>query len=171
MRNPAELRARHPGEDELWAVDADRQCLLRWTGNRWLDPEPVSTSRHGFGNDEGSFRTPLGPHRVCEVIGVGAPLGQPFVSREPAGPPVERFDAGGEDAVLTRILWLDGLEPGLNHRSRGRYIYLHGTNREDRLGLPASRGCVRMRNRTIAAWADALGPRRPLVWIGAFEEL
>ncbi len=106
----------------------------------------VSTSRFGVGTEAGSFKTPPGLHRVAEKIGDEAPLGTRFVSRLPTAelwtpdaPPVE------EDWVLTRILWLAGTTPE-NANSQARYIYFHGTNREDRIGTPASHGCVRLRN-------------------------
>jgi L,D-transpeptidase YbiS len=103
----------------------------------------ISTSRYGLGSEPGSYKTPTGKFQVAEKHGDGAPPGEIFISREPTG----KF--GGEDDpkdhVQTRILWLDGLEPG-NANSKGRYIYIHGTNAESKLGTPASDGCVRMNN-------------------------
>lgn len=103
----------------------------------------VSTSRHGTGTEPGSFKTPAGRFRIAEKIGDGAPPGEIFVSRVPTG------QIGGEsddhDHVQTRILWLDGLDDD-NKNTHERYIYIHGTNSESRLGTPASFGCVRMNN-------------------------
>ena len=84
---------------------------------------------------------------VSEKIGEGAPLWSVFKSRQPTG---EIAAPGGEqDGVLTRILWLAGLDSD-NTNTRDRYIYFHGTNREDLIGTPASHGCVRLRNADIA---------------------
>jgi lipoprotein-anchoring transpeptidase ErfK/SrfK len=103
----------------------------------------ISTSRFGIGTEPGSFKTPTGRFRVVEKIGDGALPGEIFVSRVPTG----RFGGEGDDHdhVQTRILWLEGLDAD-NTNTRDRYIYIHGTNSESRLGTPASFGCVRMNN-------------------------
>lgn len=104
---------------------------------------PISTSKFGMGSEPGSMKTPLGKFRICEKIGEGARPWAVFKSREPTG---EIASPGGEsDGVLTRILWLDGLEPD-NANTRERYIYIHGTNQEHLVGSPASHGCIRMKN-------------------------
>ena len=119
---------------------------------------PVSTARAGVGCEVGSNKTPLGWHRACARFGANAPIGQVFVSRRPVRGqtlrPTEWRKGGDTDLILSRILWLDGLEPGVNRGgnvdSRARYIYLHGTNQEQLLGTPASHGCIRLANRDIA---------------------
>jgi lipoprotein-anchoring transpeptidase ErfK/SrfK len=103
----------------------------------------VSTSRFGLGTEPGSFRTPTGNFRIGEKIGDGAPPGEIFVSRVPTGEFGKPDDP--EDRVQTRILWLEGLDPE-NANTRERYIYIHGTNAEGELGVPASHGCIRMSN-------------------------
>jgi len=110
---------------------------------------PVSTSRFGTGCEEGSFRTPTGKFRIAERHGDGAPERTIFRSRCPEGvwDPAEPVEG---DLVLTRILWLEGAEEG-NANTKQRYIYIHGTNQEDRIGEPASIGCVRMRNADVIA--------------------
>ena len=117
----------------------------------------VSTSRFGAGGDEGSNRTPLGWHRIHARIGTGAESGAVFKSRELTGD-VWRGERRAEDLITTRILWLEGLEPGVNQGpgsdSRERYIYFHGTNHEARLGTPDSSGCVRMANADIVQLFD-----------------
>jgi lipoprotein-anchoring transpeptidase ErfK/SrfK len=108
---------------------------------------PVSTSRFGLGTKEGSFCTPLGSFRIAEKIGAGAPLWSVFRARQPTGhlaPP-----GGEEDLVLTRIFWLEGLDPE-NANTKERYIYFHGTNQEHLIGQPASHGCIRLRNSDMA---------------------
>lgn len=116
----------------------------------------VSTAKAGAGSKENSGKTPLGWHKVVARIGDDTPPGQVFVSRRATSeviPSTGWNSTSGEDKVLTRILWLDGLERGLN-KGRGvdsysRFIYLHGTNQEHLLGSPASHGCIRFSNRDI----------------------
>ena len=103
----------------------------------------ISTSRFGIGTEPGSYKTPAGRFRVAERIGDGAQPGEIFVSRVPTGQFGEEGDE--KDHVQTRILWLDGLDPD-NANTHDRYIYIHGTNAESQLGVPASYGCIRMNN-------------------------
>ena len=115
-------------------------------GDTLLRRYAVSTSRFGLGSEPGSNRTPTGHFRIAEKIGDGAAPGEIFISREPTGRLGGEADA--HDHVQTRILWLDGLDLD-NANTRDRYIYIHGTNAESRLGTPASFGCVRMGNEDI----------------------
>lgn len=109
---------------------------------------PVSTSRFGLGSEEGSRKTPLGRFRIGEKIGAGAPVGTIFRGRVPLAPNEPPPET--EDHVLTRILWLDGLEPQ-NANTRERFIYIHGTQHEDRIGQPDSHGCIRMKATDLLA--------------------
>jgi len=116
---------------------------------------PVSTSKFGLGSEAGSFKTPLGKHRIAQKIGAGLPWGAVLRSREwtkaiwsPADPYQNE-----EDLILSRILWLEGMEPE-NQSSFERFIYIHGTNQEYLIGTPASHGCVRMRNDDVIALFD-----------------
>lgn len=117
----------------------------------------VSTAKAGTGSRPNSDKTPLGWHRVSDWIGGDAVPGQSFVSRQPVPGEILRPEQwrsdGGRDYVLTRILWLDGLEYGKNRGpgadSHSRYIYLHGTNQEHLLGQPASHGCIRLSNHDV----------------------
>lgn len=121
----------------------------------------VSTARIGAGCRNGSFRTPLGRHRIRLKIGAGHPLGAVFEGRRPTGvihSPTLANQFPGRDWILSRILWLQGMEPG---RNRGgevdtlrRFIYIHGTAAEDELGAPRSHGCIRMRNCEIVELFD-----------------
>jgi hypothetical protein len=125
----------------------------------------ISTSRHGVGQLAGSHRTPLGLHRVAAKIGDGWPAGTVFRSRAPVG-----FTWQGlpDAPIAHRILWLEGLEPGLNRGgnvdSFARYIYLHGVGDETTLGRPASRGCVHAAAKDLIPLFDRL-PIGTLVWI------
>ena len=107
---------------------------------------PVSTSRFGVGTEQGSMKTPTGRFNVAEKIGGDTPSGTVFQSRVALKPgdPLPPT----EDLVMSRILWLDGLEEH-NANTRDRFIYIHGTKHEDKIGTPASHGCVRMRNADV----------------------
>lgn len=122
---------------------------------------PVSTARNGAGELEGSFCTPRGAHRIAQKIGADAPLFAVFKARVLTGeiwtPELETSDPG-RDWILSRILWLEGLEAdrnqGGNVDSHNRYIYIHGTNDEDNIGTPMSHGCIRMRNVDVVTLFD-----------------
>ena len=124
-------------------ISVEKQRLTLKAGRKRLAEYPVSTSRFGLGSEKGSYKTPTGKFRIAEKIGDGMPLGTVFKSRRPVRATKKRL--AEEDLVMTRILWLDGLETG-NANSHERYIYIHGTNHEDKIGTPASIGCIRMRN-------------------------
>lgn len=124
-------------------VDTKAQTLQVLGKGVLIATYPVSTSKFGLGFEEGSFRTPTGRFRIAEKIGENEPSRMIFKSRVPTG---RLADPGGdEDLVLTRILWLEGLDSE-NTNTRDRYIYIHGTNQEELIGTPASHGCVRLRN-------------------------
>jgi L,D-transpeptidase YbiS len=138
-----------------------QQLLVRNTTGHIVKTYPVSTSKFGLGEKNGSFCTPRGAHIVRAKIGAGLPLGAVFVRRRPTGevwtPQLhERYP--GRDWILTRILWLSGCEPGRNRLGEldtmRRYIYIHGTPDTAELGKPGSIGCVRMRNRDVAELFD-----------------
>jgi hypothetical protein len=116
---------------------------------------PVSTSKFGLGDRPGMKGTPLGELEIARKIGAGAPVGAKFKSREPTGEIVP-INAPGRDPVVTRILWLRGLEAG-NANAFERCIYIHGTPEERFIGQPASYGCVRMRSRDVIALYDEVG--------------
>jgi lipoprotein-anchoring transpeptidase ErfK/SrfK len=103
----------------------------------------ISTSKFGLGSEHGSNKTPAGRFEIAHKIGEGAAPGMIFQSRVPTGEFGTEDDP--EDRVQTRILWLNGLDPE-NATTKERYIYIHGTNAESQLGVPASHGCVRMAN-------------------------
>jgi len=125
----------------------------------------ISTSRFGIGQMEGSNRTPLGLHRVAEKIGAGWPAGTVFKARQPIG---FTWKGMADAKITTRILWLEGLETGLNRGgkvdSRARYIYIHGTGDETTLGRPASCGCIHLAARDLIPLFNKV-PRGTLVWI------
>ena len=140
---------------------------------RELNRYSVSTSRHGAGEEEGSFRTPRGEHIVRAKIGAGQPFNTVFRGRRPTGefwtPELgERFP--GRDWILTRILWLSGLEPGKNRLGNvdtmRRYIYIHGSPDSIPMGTPGSIGCIRMRNADIVELFDRVQAGTPVTISG-----
>ena len=110
----------------------------------------VSTAANGLGNRLDSFKTPFGIHRIRQKIGGGEPRGMIFEAREPLGKIAGNLDNRDKDEITSRILWLDGLEEGVNRGGTcdtfERYIYIHGTSDEKRIGQPVSAGCIRMNN-------------------------
>jgi hypothetical protein len=103
---------------------------------------PISTSKFGLGDNPGSNCTPLGQHEIVAKIGHGLPKGAVLKSRHWNGEVLEP-NAPGRDPIVSRILWLKGLE-NQNRNAYKRFIYIHGTPEETNLGRPASYGCIRM---------------------------
>ena len=119
----------------------------------------VSTAANGPGTLENSHCTPTGRFRIAEKFGAGEPAWAEFRSRKPTGEIAA--PGGAADRILTRILWLDGLDPD-NANTHSRYIYIHGTNQEDQIGKPVSHGCIRMRNADVAALFDLVEVGTPV---------
>lgn len=136
-------------------VSVPEQRLALFKEGRLFKTYPVSTSKFGVGDDKGSYKTPLGRMEVAEKIGDGKPLGAVFKSREWTGE-VLRPNAPGRDPIVSRILWLHGLE-NRNKNAYSRCIYIHGTTEENKVGEEASYGCVRMKSRDIAELFDHVG--------------
>ena len=126
-------------------VSLDRQQVALFRDGEKVFEAFASTAANGAGFEEGSYRTPTGKFVVRERIGEGAPLHTSFKGRLPRkiwrG---EKLD----DAILTRILWLHGIDSE-NSNTYLRYIYFHGTNAEDLIGRPASHGCIRLANKQM----------------------
>lgn len=116
---------------------------------------PVSTSKFGVGDAPNSNATPIGLLRIRKKIGTHALAGAVFKSRRLTGE-ILPVDAPGRDPIVSRILWLDGLEPQ-NRNAFGRYIYIHGTPEERNIGVASSYGCIRMRSGDVIALYDTVG--------------
>lgn len=157
-----------PVTQQVLCVDIARQ-RLRWFEGRKGGHQPraelvCSTSKFGIGQREGSNCTPLGLHRIAEKIGDGEPVGTIFRGRVPVG----HVRDDPKARITTRILWLDGLEPGFNQGgevdTHARYVYIHGTGDETMLGRPDSHGCVHLAAADLVPLFDAV-PSGTLVWI------
>lgn len=133
-------------------VSVASQTLELRDGDHVLHSYPISTAANGTGFEEGSYCTPTGNFIISEKFGHDEPIHTTFKGRIPTGvwDPCECCDA---DLITTRILWLDGTDVE-NANSKARYIYIHGTNHEDKIGTPASCGCIRMRNEDIIQLFD-----------------
>lgn len=132
---------------------ADQRMVL-WQDGAEVSRFPISTSRFGLGDRWGSYATPLGNLEVAAKIGQRVREGTVFKERRPTGevlPP----NAPGRDPIVTRIIWLRGLE-AQNHNSYGRYIYIHGTPEEKLLGKPVSWGCIRMASKDVVKVFEAI---------------
>jgi hypothetical protein len=144
-------------------VSLPEQRLRLLQESRTIASYAVSTARNGAGELNGSGCTPRGLHEIYEKIGAGAPLNSVFVGRRPTGEiysPALAAQMPQRDWVLTRILWLSGLEPGHNRHGEQdtlqRYIYIHGCPDELPLGVPLSHGCIRMGNQAIVELFEQL---------------
>ena len=136
-------------------INIDEQKLIHKSKFRTYTYS-ISSSVNGLGNKKDSYKTPFGKHIISEKIGEDLPLGAVFKGRkwtkEVMRPIKEEIDIP-EDVITSRILWLDGLEEGINKGgnvdSKERFIYIHGTAEEGLIGKPASIGCIRMKNKDV----------------------
>ncbi|WP_369857805.1 L,D-transpeptidase family protein [Candidatus Thalassolituus haligoni] len=170
---PQQLPPSQPVYDET-RIDisiADQQ--LRLTTAQVCIIYPVSTALNGAGEQQNSGCTPRGWHRVAARIGAGLPANSVFIGRRFTGEVYSAAlakDFPARDWILSRILWLQGLEIGRNRMgqvdSMRRYIYIHGTPDSEPMGVPGSHGCIRMRNHDLLALFDLISTDT-LVWIQA----
>jgi L,D-transpeptidase-like protein len=141
--------------DHRIVVSVADQTLELFRKGKLLGRYPISTSRFGLGDHPGSRETPLGKMEVAKKIGAGAPLGAVFKNRRRTGE-VLAPDAPGRDPIVTRIIWLKGLE-SRNRNAFARCIYIHGTAEERNVGRPASFGCVRMKSADVLRVFNTVG--------------
>lgn len=170
--------AQYPDQDfskDFVFVSVEKQCMFHYSNWKLIDSYTVSTAKAGLGCESGSGKTPVGLHRVKEKYGDKLPQGAILKARKFTGEVSTIFTDDTdmeEDHVTTRILWLEGMEPGINKGvdskgvkvdSHSRYIYIHGTPEEGLIGAPHSHGCVRMINRDVIALYDALPSGAPVL--------
>lgn len=136
------------------------QSLALLDGEHEIARYSISSAKNGLGTSEGSYKTPLGHFIVSEKHGEDAPIYTIFKGRKAVGEwePEQRCE---DDLVTSRILWLDGTDR-LNSNTKLRYIYIHGTNHEDKLGAPHSCGCIRMKNEDIIELFDNVTENTPV---------
>jgi lipoprotein-anchoring transpeptidase ErfK/SrfK len=151
---------------------ASTQQLTVWHDDEPLFTANISTGKKGLGEQKGSEQTPRGWHEIRAKIGEGCAINSVFVGRRLTGEIYSRELAKAypnRDWILTRILWLSGLEPGKNRLGNvdtmRRYIYIHGCPDELPMGVPLSHGCIRMRNAELIRLYE-LVPCGTKIWIG-----
>ncbi len=138
-------------------ISASKQKLFLISKNKITQNYIISTAAAGLGSKNNSFKTPLGIHKISEKFGDNAELGTIFKARTNTFTQAEILTEPHQhsltDNITSRILWLSGLEKGINQGSgvdtHERFIYIHGTDEEGRLGTPVSHGCIRMANHDI----------------------
>jgi len=139
-----------PLAEDCIVVSIDQQKLWHFSGSD-CETYVVSTARAGRGCVQDSLQTPVGLHQVAEKIGDGAQAGMVFKARQPTGRLAAEWPTPEDNLITSRILWLEGLEAGLNQGidaegrvvdTRRRFVYIHGTNQAGTLGSPNSHGCV-----------------------------
>jgi L,D-transpeptidase YbiS len=158
------MQVRYGGVDlngDILYVSVARQHMYHVRNRRLIAEHPIATARNGLGTQRDSYRTPTGLHRISEKIGDDVPpfgiLKDRIFTGELADPDFAGVD---KDWITSRVLWLEGLEPGHNQGgdvdSHDRFIYIHGTANERSIGSPTSRGCIRMRNADVIALYDTV---------------
>ena len=151
-------RYMHEKEDysKILFVSVDQQKMFKIESGKISDSYKISTSKYGVGNQKGSNKTPLGLHKIKEKHGHDVPINGRMIGRVFYGQIAKIFldsTISKTDDITSRILWLEGLEDGINKGdnidSYQRYIYIHGTSEEGRIGVPSSHGCIRMKNKDV----------------------
>ncbi len=152
-------------QDKRIEIDISKQSLSLFEGDDVIREYSISTAKNGPGELMDSECTPRGKHIISQKIGAACDVNTVFVSREPTGElyhPELREQFPDRDWILTRILWLSGCEAGKNKGgnvdSYNRCIYIHGGPDDVAMGVPGSRGCVRMRNDDIIELFELVGP-------------
>ena len=147
-------------------VDLSKQEMMLLKGGNVVKRYSISTGKNGVGEEMNSGKTPRGRHIIRAKIGAHAPENTVFVGRRPTGElytPQLRRQFPDRDWILTRIFWLSGLEPGKNRLgdvdTMRRYVYIHGTPDDVQMGVPGSKGCIRMRNSDIIELFDLVSAR------------
>ena len=160
-----------PSAEDCIVVSIDQQKLWHFQGQE-CRTYVVSTARAGRGCVQDSLQTPDGLHQVCEKIGEGAVPGMVFKTRKPTGKLASEWATPEDNLITSRILWLDGLEPGRNQGmdaqgrlvdTRRRFVYIHGTNQQDKLGQPNSHGCVLLSDRDVIQLFDLVPVGTPVL--------
>lgn len=151
------LHARYPDavlSEDLLYISVRRQRLFHIHQGSLKAEYEVATAQKGLGSEQDSYRTPTGLHRINGKFGDGVPPFGIMRDREFTGACADPdFEGVDKDWITSRVLWLDGQEPGVNSGgevdSRARFIYIHGTANEGSIGTPSSMGCIRMRNHDV----------------------
>ncbi len=164
------LKYKDKSFEKYMYISVKHQRLYLIENDSTIRKYTISTAAKGIGNKSNSYKTPPGLHSIKKKIGDNVPEGGLFISRVYCGKKVkiitEKEKAKG-DYVTSRIMWLQGEEPGINKGrnidSYNRYIYIHGTAEEGFLGQPASHGCIRMKNSDVVELYDMVDEGTPIL--------
>ena len=142
--------------ESMLFVSIEEQKMYKIKLGEIVKKYDISSSKYGIGSAEGSNKTPIGLHRIKEKYGTNVPINGRMIGRVFYGQIANIYEdttSSKTDDITSRILWLDGLEEGVNKGdgidSYQRYIYIHGTSEEGKIGSPASHGCIRMKNKDV----------------------
>lgn len=155
--NDLSIRFSRSPKDLFIIISISEQKLFLIKNTQLIETHHISSAKAGTGNLSGSYKTPLGVHQISEKFGKDIKLGTIFKSRisihQIAKILTNPKEESNADNITSRILWLSGMEESINKGgnvdSHDRYIYIHGTDEEGRLGSPVSHGCIRMANQEI----------------------
>ncbi len=149
--------------DSYINIDISKQRLFVMKNDQIVSSYPISSSKYGEGSKQNSFKTPLGHHKIKEMIGSNAKINTIFKSRIKTNKQAKIEQNPiftNDDYITSRIIWLDGQESGINKGSGvdsfSRYIYIHGTHEEGMIGSKASHGCIRMFNNDVIELYDTV---------------
>ena len=160
-------QAKTPKKQTILVTSITEQTLYAFNDLKLMASYAISSAEAGIGNQSGSNQTPLGVHQITEKIGENSQVASIFKARVNTHRIAKIIKTPGTkseaDNITSRILWLEGLEVGVNKGtdrdgnsvdSHSRYIYIHGTDEEGRLGEAASHGCIRMANQDVIELFD-----------------
>ena len=155
------IKKHFPSQNQYLIIDISDQILFLFENDTCILNFPISSSKYGIGNQSGSNKTPLGLHLISRKIGSKVPFGGILEGRKFTGEIAEIYTDetdSPKDIITSRILWLKGLELGINKGDKidsySRYIYIHGTHEEGLIGQKASHGCIRMFNHDVIELYD-----------------
>ncbi len=142
--------------DTLLFVSIENQKMYKIYSKKIIKTFDISTSKYGVGNQRGSNKTPTGLHKIKSKHGHKTPINGRMIGRvfyDQIAQIYSDSTTSKTDDITSRIFWLEGLENGINKGenidSYKRYIYIHGTSEEGRIGIPSSHGCIRMKNKDV----------------------
>jgi hypothetical protein len=164
------LKYKNRSFEKYMYVSVKHQQLYVIKNDSTIRKYPISTSKNGIGSKQDSYKTPPGLHTIKRKIGSNVPYGGIMISRVYEGKIAEILterENARKDYVTSRIMWLQGEEPGINRGrnidSYKRYIYIHGTPEEGYIGEPASHGCIRMKNKDVIELYDIVEEGTPIL--------
>jgi len=169
MKKSVKLSDTNPEITSKIVISISEQTLVLFLGKKKVKTYSVSSGLNGTGCLKNSGKTPLGKHKIRAKIGDGLPINSVLIGRRPTGEVYSETLANqfpNRDWILSRILWLSGVELGINRLgdvdTMQRYIYIHGTPDSEPMGIPVSHGCIRMHNKDVIELFDLVEVYTPV---------